>query len=216
MSASGLQRRKIAGGINSNNSSSSIEGNISTNLERSLSNESGVRVAVDPNDMPDELDKKQPKLTLMEEVLLLGLKDKQGYLSFWNDNISYTLRGCILMELAFRGRIAMIKDPARRKFPLSDRYIEVVDEKLTGEYAGIGVDDNDENNDPNSFKNELISQIVTFSSLCNKMHSLGLIQRTKDVLENTLCEQIESRVVDTCRNTFDKSMLRRTTKWLYS
>ncbi|CAH1761610.1 17973_t:CDS:2 [Entrophospora sp. SA101] len=133
MSASGLQRRKIAGGINSNNSSSSIEGNISTNLERSLSNESGVRVAVDPNDMPDELDKKQPKLTLMEEVLLLGLKDKQGYLSFWNDNISYTLRGCILMELAFRGRIAMIKDPARRKFPLSDRYIEVVDEKLTGE-----------------------------------------------------------------------------------
>ncbi|CAJ0920016.1 4134_t:CDS:2 [Entrophospora sp. SA101] len=48
------------------------------------------------------------------------------------------------------------------------------------------------------------------------MHSLGLIQRTKDVLENTLCEQIESRVVDTCRNTFDKSMLRRTTKWLYS
>ncbi|CAJ0747783.1 21595_t:CDS:10 [Entrophospora sp. SA101] len=87
---------------------------------------------------------------------------------------------------------------------------------LNQKYAGIGVDDNDENNDPNSFKNELISQIVTFSSLCNKMHSLGLIQRTKDVLENTLCEQIESRVVDTCRNTFDKSMLRRTTKWLYS
>ncbi|CAJ0645041.1 1902_t:CDS:2 [Entrophospora sp. SA101] len=197
MSASGLQRRKIAGGINSNNSSSSIEGNISTNLERSLSNESGVRVAVDPNDMPDELDKKQPKLTLMEEVLLLGLKDKQGYLSFWNDNISYTLRGCILMELAFRGRIAMIKDPARQE-----------EDGLNQKYAGIGVDDNDENNDPNSFKNELISQIVTFSSLCNKMHSLGLIQRTKDVLENTLCEQIESRVVDTCRNTFDKSMLR--------
>src|SRR5207237_2981699 len=57
----------------------------------------------------------------------------QGYLSFWNDNISYTLRGCILMELAFRGRIAMVKDPARRKWPLSDRYIEVLDEKLTGE-----------------------------------------------------------------------------------
>ncbi|KAJ7261094.1 hypothetical protein C8J57DRAFT_1514320 [Mycena rebaudengoi] len=32
-----------------------------------------------------------PKLTLMEEVLLLGIKDKQGYLSFWNDNISYAL-----------------------------------------------------------------------------------------------------------------------------
>jgi len=37
------------------------------------------------------------------------------------------------MELAFRNRIAMIKDPSRRKYPLADRYIEVVNEKLTGE-----------------------------------------------------------------------------------
>lgn len=27
----------------------------------------------------------------------------------------------------------MVKDPNRRRFPLADRYIEVVDEKLTGE-----------------------------------------------------------------------------------
>ena len=57
----------------------------------------------------------------------------QGYLSFWNDNISYALRGCIVIELAFRGRISMQKDSARRRFPLSDRIIEVVDESLTGE-----------------------------------------------------------------------------------
>jgi Golgi phosphoprotein 3 len=69
----------------------------------------------------------------MEEVLLLGLKDKQGYLSFWNDNISYTLRGCIVLELALRHRIAMVRDPNRRRFPLADRYIEVVNDKLTGE-----------------------------------------------------------------------------------
>ncbi|CAG8711931.1 5459_t:CDS:2, partial [Ambispora leptoticha] len=56
-----------------------------------------------------------------------------GYLSFWNDNISYTLRGCILIELAFRGRIAMVKDPNRRKSLLSERNIEVLDDKLTGE-----------------------------------------------------------------------------------
>lgn len=37
------------------------------------------------------------------------------------------------MELAFRHRIAMVKDPNRRKYPLADRYIEVVSEKLTGE-----------------------------------------------------------------------------------
>ncbi len=47
----------------------------------------------------------------------------QGYLSFWNDNISYTLRGCIVLELALRHRIAMVKDPNRRRFPLADRQV---------------------------------------------------------------------------------------------
>ncbi|KAF8247712.1 Golgi phosphoprotein 3 [Wilcoxina mikolae CBS 423.85] len=69
----------------------------------------------------------------MEEILLLGLKDKQGYLSFWNENISYALRGCIVLELAFRGRISMQKDSSRRRYPLADRIIEVVDDTLTGE-----------------------------------------------------------------------------------
>lgn len=57
----------------------------------------------------------------------------QGYLSFWNDNISYALRGCILIELALRGRIAMVRDPARRRLALSDRLIEVIDDRQTGE-----------------------------------------------------------------------------------
>ncbi|KDQ18761.1 hypothetical protein BOTBODRAFT_103432 [Botryobasidium botryosum FD-172 SS1] len=97
----------------------------------------GSKVAYDPRDLLDEGDSrgegKLPKLTIMEEVLLLGLKDKQGYLSFWNDNISYALRGCILIELALRRRIAMVRDPARRRFPLPDRLIEVIDERQTGE-----------------------------------------------------------------------------------
>ncbi|KAI8806714.1 Golgi phosphoprotein 3-domain-containing protein [Cladochytrium replicatum] len=74
---------------------------------------------------------KNPKLTLLEEILLMGLKDSQGYLSFWNDNISYVLRGCILMELSLRGRIATVKEVRKRLFP--DRLVEVVDERLTGE-----------------------------------------------------------------------------------
>ncbi|KAJ3805153.1 GPP34-domain-containing protein [Lentinula aff. lateritia] len=77
-----------------------------------------------------------PKLTLMEEILLLGLKDKQGYLSFWNDNISYALRGCILIELALRRRIAVVKDVVgggRRRVELSELIVEVVDERMTGE-----------------------------------------------------------------------------------
>ena len=41
----------------------------------------------------DDGDSKETRLTLMEEVLLLGLKDKEGYTSFWNDCISSGLRG---------------------------------------------------------------------------------------------------------------------------
>lgn len=110
---------------------SSPNGPSSGNLSRS---ESGHKIAYDPRDLDERgEDKQNPKLSMMEEVLLLGLKDKQGYLSFWNDNISYTLRGCIVLELALRHRIAMVKDPNRRRFPLPDRYIEVIDERLTGE-----------------------------------------------------------------------------------
>nr|ODN88716.1 golgi phosphoprotein 3 [Cryptococcus depauperatus CBS 7841] len=92
------------------------------------------KVAYDPRDFENNDEKdSSPRLTLMEEVLLLGLKDKAGYLSFWNDNISYALRGCILIELALRGRIAMVRDPSRRRLALSDRLIEVIDDRQTGE-----------------------------------------------------------------------------------
>jgi Golgi phosphoprotein 3 len=98
------------------------------------SGSNGHKIVFDPRDLRESAERvKQPKLTLMEEVLLMGLKDKQGYLSFWNDNISYALRGCIVMELAFRGRIRMQRFMGQRAPPLRDRLIEVVDETLTGE-----------------------------------------------------------------------------------
>ena len=94
----------------------------------------GHRVAYDPRDLNDEKEiGENPRLTLMEEILLLGLKDKQGYLSFWNDNISYTLRGCILIELALRRRIAITKDPMRKRYGLTERMVDVIDGKMTGE-----------------------------------------------------------------------------------
>ncbi|KAH6883609.1 golgi phosphoprotein 3 domain-containing protein [Coprinopsis sp. MPI-PUGE-AT-0042] len=65
--------------------------------------------------------------------MLLAVKDKQGYLSFWNDNISYALRGCILIELALRRRIALVKDPNRKRVPPCERLVEVIDERQTGE-----------------------------------------------------------------------------------
>ncbi|KAF8310254.1 putative VPS74-protein [Clavulina sp. PMI_390] len=97
--------------------------------------EGGNKVAYDPRDLVEQEQDggKMPKLTLLDEVLLLGLKDKQGYLSFWNDNISYALRGCIILELALRRRIAMVKDSGRKRYPLPDRFIEVIDERQTGE-----------------------------------------------------------------------------------
>ncbi|KAH6982840.1 vacuolar protein sorting-associated protein [Ilyonectria robusta] len=143
--SSGLTRRRGAGGgtgATSEGDSSNGAGarNPSSNArdagpETSYeSGENGHKIAFDPRDISESAERsKQPKLTLMEEVLLLGLKDKQGYLSFWNDNISYALRGCIVLELAFRGRIAMEKDASRRRFPLADRNIEVIDDALTGE-----------------------------------------------------------------------------------
>lgn len=70
------------------------------------------------NEKEDELDvcdSKETRLTLMEEVLLLGLKDKEGYTSFWNDCISSGLRGCILIELGLRGRVELERAGMRRK-----------------------------------------------------------------------------------------------------
>ncbi|KAG7271541.1 hypothetical protein CRUP_004004 [Coryphaenoides rupestris] len=66
-------------------------------------------------DDPQGGDAKDTRLTLMEEVLLLGLKDREGYTSFWNDCISSGLRGCMLIELALRGRLQLEACGMRRK-----------------------------------------------------------------------------------------------------
>ncbi|KAG5357981.1 Vacuolar protein sorting-associated protein 74 [Yarrowia sp. B02] len=127
---SGLQRRRV------NNAQSADEtwGSERQTPAPAKSDEDGPKIGYDPKDIQTaEEEDKQPRLTLMEEVLLMGLKDQQGYLSFWNDNISYALRGCIIMELALRGKVQMVNDTNRRRFPISDRYIEVIDDKLTGE-----------------------------------------------------------------------------------
>lgn len=91
------------------------------------------RVAYDPEEAKLNNNIKIPKLTLMEEVLLMGLKDREGHLSFWNDNISYALRGCMIIELALRGKIRILDDSARKRFDVSERLIEVIDTSKTGE-----------------------------------------------------------------------------------
>ena len=85
---SGLTRRRGGGGggaagdadsssnIGRSNSSSNVNDNTpETSYE---SGENGHKIAFDPRDISESAERsKQPKLTLMEEVLLLGLKDKQ-------------------------------------------------------------------------------------------------------------------------------------------
>lgn len=75
------------------------------------------------NSDDEDLDSKETRLTLMEEVLLLGLKDREGYTSFWNDCISSGLRGCILIELALRGRIELEKTGMRQRSLLSRKIV---------------------------------------------------------------------------------------------
>ncbi|OCT69051.1 hypothetical protein XELAEV_18040359mg [Xenopus laevis] len=83
-------------------------------------------------DEEDSADSKEIRLTLMEEVLLLGLKDKEGYTSFWNDCISSGLRGGILIELFLRGRVVL--EPATiRKKRLTDKKVLLKSDKLTGD-----------------------------------------------------------------------------------
>jgi len=76
-------------------------------------------------------DDKVTRLTLMEEILLLGLKDKEGYTSFWNDCISSGLRGCVLIELGLRNRIELEKMGVRKR-NLITRKILLKNDKPTG------------------------------------------------------------------------------------
>jgi len=84
------------------------------------------------NNEVDDNDSKETRLTLMEEVLLLGLKDKEGYTSFWNDSISSGLRGCILIELGLRGKVELEKAGMRRR-GLSGRKLVIKSDAPTGD-----------------------------------------------------------------------------------
>jgi Golgi phosphoprotein 3 len=70
--------------------------------ETSYSNdENGHKIAFDPRDISESEERsKQPKLTLMEEILLLGLKDKQ--VRFWR---YWTLSG---LKRAYHATIGLL------------------------------------------------------------------------------------------------------------
>ncbi|RXN22474.1 Golgi phospho 3-like protein [Labeo rohita] len=111
-----------------------------------LSNTEEKEEKADGTDEEQDTDSKSLRLTLMEEILLLGLKDKEvslslshththtclGYTSFWNDSISSGLRGCILVELTLRGRVHLEPQTSRKR-KLLDRKVVVKSSAPTGE-----------------------------------------------------------------------------------
>ncbi|KAI3416082.1 hypothetical protein GPALN_005634 [Globodera pallida] len=117
------RRRKVAESNNSTNSGQQLD-----NDDQTIGG--GYTPVINPADEEDN-DKMQ-RLTLMEEILLLGLKDREGYTSFWNDCISSGLRGCVLIELALRGRIELEKAGMRKK-GFSSRKVLLKSDKMTGD-----------------------------------------------------------------------------------
>ncbi|CAD5207907.1 unnamed protein product [Bursaphelenchus okinawaensis] len=91
-----------------------------------------VEEKVQEDEYDDDEDRSAPRLTLMEEILLLGLKDKEGYTSFWNDCISPGIRGCVLIELALRKRIEL-ENVGLRKKSLVSRNVIITSDQPTGD-----------------------------------------------------------------------------------
>lgn len=90
-SQGGLTRRRGAGGGGAANGDEESSSRVTSPNPRSGNSyldrtpetgyedgENGHKIAFDPRDISESAERsKQPKLTLMEEILLLGLKDKQ-------------------------------------------------------------------------------------------------------------------------------------------
>ncbi len=75
------------------------------------------------------------RLTTLDEVVLLALRGDVGYMSFFNDSVSYVLRGCILVELALRGRVRVPQGVRAAACPpaFSERRLEVLSTAPTGD-----------------------------------------------------------------------------------
>lgn len=122
-----MAQRRTGGLVQRNTQSSAAK-----ESEESRDGDHKIITSPDLNQEEEEDGDKQTRLTLMEEVLLMGLKDKEGYTSFWNDCISSGLRGCMVIELGLRGRIELEKTGMRRK-SLLNRKIIFLNDMATGD-----------------------------------------------------------------------------------
>ncbi|KAK0084938.1 hypothetical protein PV325_006067 [Microctonus aethiopoides] len=129
-----VQRRRVVTANSNGQDGNSDHGGIYNDQSSGHGADNDGNSIKDLNSNPtiDEDSDKETRLTLMEEVLLLGLKDKEGYTSFWNDCISSGLRGCILAELGLRGRVELEKAGMRKRGLLA-RKLLVKNDAPTGD-----------------------------------------------------------------------------------
>lgn len=128
--ANGLVRRRVTNSSNSKQSDNYDDRNTNNHSPELCNGQNNPEP--DLFDDNDDTDARNIKLSLLEEVYLLGLKDRQGYTSFWNDCISIGLRGCILAELVLRKRIAL-DTTDRRRASLPNRKVKVINSEHTGD-----------------------------------------------------------------------------------
>ena len=89
-SSGGLTRRRGAGGVSTGDDDEQMSSRVASPAPKGgpsndrapetsyTGGENGHKIAFDPQDISESKERsKQPKLTLMEEILLMGLKDKQ-------------------------------------------------------------------------------------------------------------------------------------------
>lgn len=111
-STGGLTRRRGGGGGASNSTAEDDpeSSGVSSPAPKTYDNrapetsytggENGHKIAFDPRDISESEERsKQPKLTLMEEVLLMGLKDKQ--VKGFSRHSPYVTDACAFQGLSF-------------------------------------------------------------------------------------------------------------------
>ncbi|KAI8853548.1 Golgi phosphoprotein 3-domain-containing protein [Chytridium lagenaria] len=130
-SNSGLtqRRRNVAADSNDDLRSSTATGGENVGERRDS------RRSVDEDDDDDDgkgMRSKSNKMNILEEVVLLGLKDAQGYLSFWNDNISYVSSPWCDIDGTFFPESGNCCQGSKKK-TLRRTFSRVVDDKNTGE-----------------------------------------------------------------------------------
>lgn len=143
-----------------------------------------------------EEDYKEPKLDLMEEVLLLGLKEREGYTSFWNESISRALRGCIMVELALRGRIELEKTGIKKK-SLWERKVCVTNDST----MGVALLDEALKHIKESERLETVKNWIDY--LCGESwNPLKMCHNMKRVKERVAKSLVEKGVLTTDRTSF--------------